>query len=63
MGVGAETPCAAVSQAATSRQSHSACLLDELGELSPGLAPVMVFVGWAVERLLETGEPLVPVLA
>ncbi len=51
-GVAADVPCAAVSQAATPRQSHAACRLEGFGELVCGPAPLLVLVGRAMEPLL-----------
>ncbi len=52
-GLGAEMPCAAVSHAATARQSFVACSLGELGSVRVGPAPLIVLVGKAVEGLLQ----------
>jgi uroporphyrin-III C-methyltransferase len=52
-GVAAGVPCAAVSHAATVRQSHAACRLESFGELECGPAPLLVLVGRAMEPLLE----------
>jgi uroporphyrin-III C-methyltransferase len=52
-GVAADVPCAAVSQAATPRQSHAACRLGSFAELECGPAPLIVLVGRAMEPLLE----------
>ena len=51
-GVGAAMPCAAVSHAATERQSVVAGTLRELSGLACGPAPLLVLVGRAMERLL-----------
>ena len=51
-GVAGDVACAAVSHAATPRQSVVACRLAALEELRVGAAPVMVLVGRAVEALL-----------
>ena len=51
-GVAADVPCAAVSQAATPRQTHAACRLEEFGELDCGPAPLLVLVGRAMEPLV-----------
>ncbi len=53
-GVSAETPCAAVSHAATVRQSYVACALGELAGAEVGPAPLLILVGAAVEGLLGT---------
>lgn len=52
VGVAADVPCAAVSHAATERQTHVAARLESLSELECGPAPVMVMVGRAMEPLL-----------
>jgi uroporphyrin-III C-methyltransferase len=51
-GVGGDVACAAVSHAATARQSWVASRLDELGELKCGAAPVLLLVGRAMEALV-----------
>jgi uroporphyrin-III C-methyltransferase len=51
-GVAADVPCAAVSQAATSRQTHAACRLEGFSELECGPAPLIVLVGRAMEPLV-----------
>src|SRR6185437_1207725 len=51
-GVAADVPCAAVSQAATPRQTQVACRLEAFGELKCGPAPLLVLVGRAMEPLL-----------
>lgn len=57
-GVAADVPCAAVSQAATPRQTHAACRLEKLGELECGAAPLLVLVGRAMEPLLDGETPI-----
>jgi uroporphyrin-III C-methyltransferase len=52
-GVGGDVACAAVSHAATARQSWVASRLDELGELRCGAAPVLLLVGRAMEALVR----------
>ena len=52
-GVAADVPCAAVSHAATSRQSYAACRLDEFGELECGPAPLLLLIGRAMESLMD----------
>lgn len=52
-GLGGDTPCAAVSQAATSRQTHGACRLDALDRLRCGPAPLLLLVGYALQPLLD----------
>jgi uroporphyrin-III C-methyltransferase len=56
-GVAADVPCAAVSHAATERQTCVASRLESLGEMECGPAPVMVMVGRAMEPLLKGEEP------
>ena len=51
-GVAADVPCAAVSQAATARQTHAVSRLEGLAEMECGPAPLMVLVGRAMEPLL-----------
>ena len=51
-GVAADMPCAAVSHAATAKQSVAACRLDSLAGLVCGPAPLLVLVGGAMESLL-----------
>ena len=53
-GLSADTPVAAVSHAATERQTHVACRLEALDGLQPGPAPVLVLVGRAVEAALAS---------
>jgi len=57
-GLPAATPCAAVSHAATQRQTHVAARLNELPGLHCGPAPMIVLVGTAVGRLLEARTEL-----
>jgi uroporphyrin-III C-methyltransferase len=52
-GVAADVPCAAVSQAATSRQTHAVSRLDGFAEMECGPAPLLVLVGRAMEPLLR----------
>ena len=51
-GVAADMPCCAISHAATPRQSHAACRLAALSELTCGPAPLLLLVGRAMESLL-----------
>ena len=51
-GVAADVPCAAVSHAATARQSYAACRLGEFGELQCGPAPLLLLIGRAMESLV-----------
>jgi uroporphyrin-III C-methyltransferase len=51
-GVATDVPCAAVSQAATPRQTHAACRLEGFAEMECGPAPLIVLVGRAMEPLL-----------
>ncbi len=52
-GLSSQTPCAAVSHAATAHQQHVAGRLHELGALPSGPAPLLVLVGPAMQQLLE----------
>lgn len=56
------TPCAAVSHAATERQKYVAATLEGLGSVQPGPAPLLVLVGHAMQRLLESPELMAPAL-
>ena len=56
-GVAADVPCAAVSHAATSRQTVAACRLKRFAELECGPAPLLVMVGRAMESLLQHATP------
>ena len=51
-GVSGDMPCAAVSHAATSRQSYAACRLEEFAGLACGPAPLLLLVGRAMESLV-----------
>lgn len=51
-GVAADVPCAAVSHAATPRQTHAATRLAEFATLECGPAPLLVMIGRAMEPLL-----------
>jgi len=51
-GVSADMPCAAVSHAASSRQSYAACRLESFAELACGPAPLLLLVGRAMESLV-----------
>jgi uroporphyrin-III C-methyltransferase len=51
-GVAADVPCAAVSHAATSRQSHAASRLETFDKLECGPAPLLLLIGRAMESLL-----------
>ena len=62
-GLSGETPCAAVSHAATARQTHAACRLGALDRLTCGPAPLLLLVGWALQPLLEEPRHLLHVLA
>ena len=48
----ADMPCAAVSHAATARQSYAACRLEEFAGLACGPAPLLLLVGRAMESLV-----------
>ena len=61
-GMAPGTPVAAVSHAATERQSFVAGRLDAMSDLRPGPAPLLVLAGAAMERLLGDGEELGPVI-
>jgi uroporphyrin-III C-methyltransferase len=52
-GVAGDVPCAAVSHAATSRQTFVACRLQGLEEMVCGAAPVLLLVGRAMEGLVR----------
>jgi len=58
-GVAPDVPCAAVSQAATPRQTHAACRLESFEELQCGPAPLLVLVGRAMEPLLAGADDVV----
>jgi uroporphyrin-III C-methyltransferase len=65
-GLAADTPCAAVSHAATARQSHAACRLSGFATLECGAAPLLVMVGPAMESLLagsDEGQELIAEVA
>ncbi len=51
-GVRADMPCAAVSHAATARQSYAACRLEEFAGLECGPAPLLLLIGRAMESLV-----------
>jgi len=51
-GVSLDMPCAAVSHAATVRQSYAACRLDEFAGLACGPAPLLLLIGRAMESLV-----------
>jgi uroporphyrin-III C-methyltransferase len=55
-GVAADVPCAAVSHAATARQSYVACRLESFAELECGPAPLLLLVGRAMESLMDVEE-------
>jgi uroporphyrin-III C-methyltransferase len=55
-GVSGNTPCCAISQAATPRQSYAACRLSELAGLTCGPAPLLLLIGRAMESLLNSNE-------
>jgi len=54
-GVAQDMPCAAVSHAATARQSVAACRLDTFAKLECGPTPVLLLIGRAMEALIQTG--------
>ena len=51
-GVESDIACCAISHAATPRQTHATCLLEELSLLECGPAPLLVCVGKAFKSLL-----------
>jgi len=55
-GLAGDVPCAAVSHAATPRQSYVACRLEEFAGLTCGPAPLLVMVGRAMESLVAGDE-------
>ncbi len=55
-GLGANTPCAAVSQVATAQQTYATCRLDSMERLLCGPAPLLLLVGWALQPLLPQIE-------
>lgn len=57
-GLGPDIACAAVSQAATERQSHTASTISGMAGMLPGPAPLLVLVGAAMERLLDRHDLL-----
>lgn len=57
-GVAEHTPCAAVSHAATPRQSYVATTLAGLSSLQCGPAPLLLLVGFAMEPLLHEPHSL-----
>jgi uroporphyrin-III C-methyltransferase len=52
-GVAADVACCAISEAATERQMHAACRLEDLRELTCGPAPLLMLIGRAMEPLLR----------
>jgi uroporphyrin-III C-methyltransferase len=52
-GVAADMPCCAISHAATPRQTHAAAMLDGLGGLACGPAPLLLLVGRAMQPMLD----------
>lgn len=57
-GLASDTPCAAVSQAATAQQTHTVCRLGQMDSLRCGPAPLLLLVGWALQPLLAQPESL-----
>jgi len=51
-GVAADVPCAAVSHAATPKQTHAACRLEDFANLQCGPAPLLLLIGRAMETLI-----------
>ena len=62
-GLGGDTPCCAISHAATPRQSHAACRLRSLPEMHCGPAPLLLMVGAALESLLRPAAAEPPAAA
>ena len=54
-GVAQDMPCAAISHAATPRQSVAACRLEKFAKLECGPAPVLLLIGRAMESLVQAG--------
>jgi uroporphyrin-III C-methyltransferase len=52
-GMQPDTPCCAISHVATSRQSYSACRLEDLPELVCGPTPMLLLIGHAMEPLVS----------
>ncbi len=52
-GLAADVPCCAISHAARPQQTHVACRLDALVNLTCGAAPLLLLVGRAMESLLK----------
>jgi uroporphyrin-III C-methyltransferase len=59
-GLAGDTPCCAISHAATPRQSHAACRFESLADMRCGPAPLLLLVGRAMEPLLEADESAAP---
>ncbi|SEF58682.1 uroporphyrin-III C-methyltransferase [Bryocella elongata] len=51
-GLPPDTPCCAISHAATPEQNYVSCRLHELEHLTPGTAPVLLLVGRAMEPMI-----------
>jgi uroporphyrin-III C-methyltransferase len=58
-GLPPDTPCCAISHAATPQQNYVSCRLAALDQLIPGAAPVLLLVGRAIAPMLA-GEIDVP---
>ncbi|MEG9431535.1 uroporphyrinogen-III C-methyltransferase [Terriglobus sp. ADX1] len=52
-GVSADTPCVAVSSAATPQQTAVAATLADFGNLEPGHAPLLILIGRAMASMLQ----------
>lgn len=55
-GVPQDTPCVAISCAATPRQQAAAATLANFAQLQPGPAPLLVLVGRAMQPMLNSSE-------
>lgn len=58
-----ETPCAAISKAATPQQTHTTTTLKALHALRCGPAPLLLLVGWALQPLLAQPEEALALLS
>lgn len=56
-GVAEDMPCCAISHAATPRQSHVACRLEEFHGVHCGPAPLLLLIGRAMRSLLTEAVP------
>ncbi len=62
-GLSPQTPCAAISHAATPRQSYAVCRLESLDGLLCGPAPLLLLVGWALQPQLAQPERMAQLFA